>query len=105
MKKLYTTPNRVFLYLLKASLEQSGIHCFIKNEDVAGQAAGELPPAVAMPEIWIMSDENFSDAQALLNTELQHYSSSKPSWNCANCQEKLEGQFDVCWKCGTEKSS
>lgn len=24
-------------------------------------------------------------------------------WTCSNCGEALEGDFDICWKCGTSK--
>ena|SRR5262245_1619188 len=26
------------------------------------------------------------------------------SWRCPTCNEIIEGQFDVCWKCGRPKS-
>jgi hypothetical protein len=26
------------------------------------------------------------------------------SWRCTACNELIEGQFDVCWKCGRPKS-
>lgn len=24
-------------------------------------------------------------------------------WTCAACGERLEGQFDSCWRCGAER--
>lgn len=25
-------------------------------------------------------------------------------WNCSQCSEQIEDQFEVCWKCGTSKT-
>lgn len=25
-------------------------------------------------------------------------------WNCSRCSERLDDDFDVCWKCGTGRS-
>lgn len=104
MKKLHTTQNRVFLYLLKSMLEKNGIQCLLKNEEVAGQAAGELPPVVAKPELWVMSDNDYPAAYELVQAELAHQSQPKHAWVCPKCKEKLEGQFEVCWNCGEGKA-
>jgi predicted amidophosphoribosyltransferase len=26
-----------------------------------------------------------------------------PDWVCPRCKEKIDGAFDVCWKCGRER--
>jgi hypothetical protein len=55
MKKLYSSQDRVKIYLLKASLESQGIACFIKNENPP--LAGEIPPMIAWPEygVWTIN--------------------------------------------------
>lgn len=100
MQKIYSTENRVALYLLKAKLEEKNIQCLIKNEAPAGPAAGEIPPVMAYPELWIIDDQYYSEASAILQKELSTLSLAKKSWQCPQCKEVLEGQFNVCWKCG-----
>lgn len=104
MQKIYCTQDRVILYLLKSKLTEMGIDCIIKNEEIAGQAAGDLPPVIAWPELWIIDDRHYSDAMKIIQDELSNLEQSKKSWKCSECGETLEGQFDVCWKCGQSKS-
>ncbi|MDR3492752.1 MAG: DUF2007 domain-containing protein [Gammaproteobacteria bacterium] len=101
MKKLYTTQNKVALYVLKSMLDEKGIESFIKNEQPP--LAGEIPPAIAWPELWVMDDERFSEAAAIFADEKLEFEKPKSSWTCAHCGEVLEGQFDVCWKCGASR--
>lgn len=101
MKKLYSSQNRVLLYLLKSHLEDKQIHSFIKNENPP--LAGEIPPAVAWPELWIMEDEKFAAAELCLQEELAASEAMMKPWDCPKCHEKLEAQFEICWKCGYKR--
>ncbi len=100
MKKLISGLNRVELYLLKSLLESEGIACFLKNE--YPPAAGELPPLLATPELWIADSSQYEQA-ILLIQENSPVSHAVDSWQCPGCHEKLEGQFTNCWHCGTQK--
>lgn len=104
MKKIYSSNNRVMLYLLKAKLEEQKIFSIIKNEELAGPAAGEVPPVVAKPELWILEDNQYSLANDILQEELALQAKPAESWRCPQCHEELEGQFDVCWKCGHSRT-
>lgn len=103
MKKLYCSENRVMIYLLKAKLEAQHIACFIKNEDIAGAAAGEIPPVMAKPELWIMEDEEYTRAQTIVNEELNKEATPGNEWQCPQCKERIAGQFNICWQCGTSR--
>ncbi len=96
MKKLYSSSNRIFLEILEAKLKADGINCFIKNQ--FPPAAGEVPPAVAWPEIWVDSN-HFENAKSILTTELETESAPHPPWQCPQCKEEVEGQFNICWNC------
>ncbi len=98
MKKLYTTQNKVSLYVLQSRLKEQGIECFIKNEQPP--LAGEIPPDIAWPELWVMDDERFAEAESIFENEKMELETPKANWMCIACGEMLEGQFDVCWKCG-----
>jgi hypothetical protein len=64
MKKLYSSQNRVNVYMLQSALESKNIVCFIKNENPP--LAGEIPSMIAWPELWCMNDEQCSEAKKLL---------------------------------------
>lgn len=100
MKILYSSQNRVLLYLIKSRLEEKRIHSFIKNEN---PPAGEIPPMIAWPELWVMDDQDFDAAKRCLQTELSNNETDAAAWACPKCHEKLEAQFKICWKCGHER--
>lgn len=102
MKKIYSITDRVFIYLLKSKLEEKGINCIIKNEQPP--LAGEIPPVIAPPELWVMDDEQFLYAKKIIQDELTEISTVKECWKCPTCQELIEGQFNVCWRCGCSKN-
>lgn len=101
MKKVYTTQNRVLLYLLQSTLEDKGLHCTLRNENPP--LAGEIPPVIAPPEIWVMDDAHYAEAKRVIQAAIAHASQPGERWECPECHEILEGQFDVCWKCGKSK--
>ena len=101
MKKLYATENRVELYLLKSKLEENGIHCNIKNENPP--LAGELPPIIAWPELWILNDDQYDAALNILKKETSEISAHTDKWICSQCGTHLEKQFNICWKCGNSR--
>src|ERR1700722_16963014 len=101
MKKIYSTENRVTIYLLKSKLEEQGILCTIKNENPP--LAGEITPIIAWPELWILDAEQDIQAKNIIQEELSKSSEPQKNWQCSHCGECLEGQFNICWKCGASK--
>ena len=98
MKRLTSSESLAYLGHLKNLLEQSGINCVIKNEQLSG-GLGEIPFLECLPELWVVSDHQLARAQSLLE-ELEQASPSAPTWRCTVCGETNEGQFAVCWRCG-----
>ncbi len=98
MLKLYTSENKVFLEILKTKLEATSIEARINN--YFPPAAGEITTAVAWPELWIINDEQIDEAKKILAFELENQKTIHPDWDCPECGEHLEGQFNECWKCG-----
>jgi len=98
VKRLATNESIAYLGHIKNLLEQSGISCLIKNEQLSG-GLGEIPFLECLPELWIVRDEQLAEAQSLLK-ELQRHSPAAPAWRCAKCGESNEGQFAACWHCG-----
>lgn len=102
MKFLYSTEDKVFIEILKDSLESNGIQCFIKNLDPP--LAGEIPPVIAEPELWVMNDEKLVDAVELLDSELQNRQHKTKAWECKQCHEIIPGNYNMCWKCSATRS-
>jgi hypothetical protein len=86
---------------LKNVLATFGIACVTKKMDLIS-AAGQLPPTECWPELWVVEDEKLPKAKAILKKTLAPLASVKKSWVCQNCEEKIEGQFSECWRCGCD---
>lgn len=103
MKRLmaFAPHERPLAGLLKNRLEQEGIACLVRNEELFA-ALGEIPFLELCPELWVIDDEVLPRARLLLEGWL-HSEENRPPWTCPGCGEVLEGQFDACWKCGRER--
>lgn len=104
MRRLLATTDTAMLEYLRAALAARGIAAFVRNAVNAGAAAGELPPAVAPPELWLVNDDDRTAAERLVagvREELR--APGGEPWRCPRCGETLEPQFAVCWACGTER--
>ncbi|MBT9490198.1 MAG: DUF2007 domain-containing protein [Rubrivivax sp.] len=97
MKRLTTAPN-VALATLWAELlqHQGGIHTSVQRAYASG-IAGEIPPDQALPEVWVLDDNQLEPARRLLAElrELPHR-----HWLCHGCGETVDGPFEECWNCG-----
>jgi hypothetical protein len=52
--------------------------------------------------LWILDDARLSDAQRLVEKALQEEDAGNgETWECPLCGERLEPQFEACWKCST----
>lgn len=99
MKRVYCAKDPLMIGHLKNVLATFGIRCVTRNLDLA-TGAGELPPIDCWPELWIVNDEKFARARAILKKTLAPLETVKKSWRCDGCGEDVEGQFSECWNCG-----
>ena len=104
MKKLFTfnVGQNTQVGLLKDLLEKSFIPCVTRNEFLS-VATGEIPFTECYPELWVLNDEDYLRAKEILDGWLAPQSETPDSWVCPRCEEKIEGQFASCWKCGTQR--
>ena len=101
MKRVFSGINLADTTHLKNLLEQSGIGSFIKNTYL-GSAVGELPVFDVSPELWVFADADAPRAEAVIRDALRPpISVGAEPWRCPQCDESNEGQFAVCWRCGT----
>ena len=103
MKKLHTFSHRErpFATLLKERFAAEGIVCLVRNDELS-TALGEIPFVECYPELWVVDDEVYPRARLLLDQWLADGTEPDPAWTCPNCDERVEGQFQCCWKCGRE---
>ena len=98
MKRVFSSESLVDAGHVRAVLEQHGIACFLKNEQLSG-ALGEVPFLECMPEVWVRDDADAARAESLVG-ELSADAPAGVSWTCAHCNETNEPQYVECWNCG-----
>lgn len=98
MKRVYTAADPLLVGHVEALLDGRGIPCVVRNRHLAG-GVGELPPIEVWPEIWVHDEDAF--AAERLVAELETESAPGTEWRCPECGERVEGQFGMCWRCGT----
>jgi hypothetical protein len=102
MKKILSTLDMAKFTFVKHLLDQESIPYLEKGSYFNGGAAGEVPPLVYSPELWVHEGPNFEKALVLVKrSDLQVFQSE--DWVCSNCDELIESQFGTCWKCGVDR--
>jgi len=102
VKKIYTTDSLVTVQHLKNLLEQEGIPCLVKNDQMF-TLRGEVPFTEVWPQLWVMRDEELQQAGEIVAEHLKGPAADLPQWDCPGCGEKMDGQFTACWHCGGER--
>lgn len=98
MKRITSSESLAKIGHYKNVLEQSGIRCLIKNEQLSG-ALGEVPFLECLPELWVLDESDLKRAEGLI-AELDRDITGGKSWRCSNCDQDNESQFAACWNCG-----
>lgn len=101
MIKVYSSENSMEVGLIKGMLEQDGIACLVKNQNLAG-AMGEIPPQECWPELWITDDSDLALAVKIVDAALSPVTGTSTPWHC-QCGELIEAQFTACWNCNQER--
>jgi hypothetical protein len=102
MHRLYQAGDRIEAQLLSDFLERHLIDNAIFGDYLSG-AIGELP--AVSPSIWIVHDEDRERARDLLQRFISDTErAGASSWVCHGCGELVDGCFDLCWRCGHERS-
>ncbi len=104
MKLIFSSADLAAVSHLKDLLESAGIACFINNE-ISSTLSGGIPQGECMPELWIDDDSRLAEALQIKRDSLSPQKAHGKPWPCPKCGEKIEAQFDSCWKCGTKRPS
>ena len=101
MKRAYSAQNTLMVDHLKHVLDAEGIGCVVRNRFLSS-AAGRLPPTECWTELWVVDDAQLPSALQLVEKALRNDDrASGDAWECPRCGERLEPQFEACWKCCT----
>ena len=104
MKQLHAARHALEAHLVRGFLEANGIDAEVRGEYLTS-AWGELPTDVC--SVWVRDDAQYAQANELLVAFLKGSYARQFSgerWTCGRCGEALEGQFTMCWNCGTAKA-
>jgi hypothetical protein len=101
VKRIFTGDSLAEVGHLRNLLEQHGIACFIKNEQLSG-ALGEVPFLECLPELWVLDDADQAAAETRVREFHRHdvAEGAGEPWHCGRCGEDNEAQFAACWHCG-----
>jgi len=78
MKRLFSSPDSVEIGLLKSRLEEAGIPCLFRNEQIS-QA---IPSVAFAAELWIGNDQDYPRAVDLCKTWQHPSAEVRPIWTC-----------------------
>jgi len=101
MKQVSGSIDSAEVGLLKNMLEETGIRCALRNE----QLSQALPEAPFNVELWVENDDDFQRAQELCKAWFDPLAGTTSTWTCGKCGQRLGGQFDSCWKCGAKRET
>lgn len=90
--------------LFKDRLEQEGIACLLKNDDLVS-IMGEIPMVTIYPELWVVDSEIWPRAKLLLDSWMQEDLAEDGGWNCPKCHEQVDAGFAACWNCSSPRPS
>jgi hypothetical protein len=100
LRKVHTADSLLEVAHLRNVLEQAGIASIVRNERLAG-ALGEIPFVECWPELWVLRNGDALRARGLINLARSATAGAHkaPEWTCPDCGERVEGQFEACWRC------
>jgi hypothetical protein len=99
MLLFFRAQDRIQAYVIRDILSHHGIKAHVFNEHMSS-IVGDVPPDVALPQVWLDDDADQARAVAVLR---DHNAASRREGVlfCRGCGEENPATFELCWKCGT----
>jgi hypothetical protein len=95
---LCRTSDRLQAYVIRDVLSFHGIKAHVFNEHMSS-IVGDVPPEVALPQVWLDDDAHRERAEAVLR-DYHARRNRTGSLFCPNCREENPATFEICWQCG-----
>ncbi|OHB63838.1 MAG: hypothetical protein A2168_08755 [Planctomycetes bacterium RBG_13_50_24] len=106
IKQVYIAQDPPDAHFVAGILEQYGIPCEIRSEDLSS-ARGTLSVSPdTLPAIWIQDDNRYEEDRDLvrqIEDKTLTANTGGGLWQCPNCGEEIEAQYTDCWQCGTSR--
>lgn len=102
-KPLIASLDTLEVHHLKNVLEAEGIRCYLRNE-LLTRLAGEIPFTECALELHVADEADRWRAERILDEWRRAAPGTAEPWTCGRCDERLEGQFTECWRCGQPRS-
>lgn len=97
--KIFSAVTPTEAHIVCELLRSRYIHCEVRGEGIFG-LQGEIPFGESSePYIWLLDQSDTAKAAEIIS-EFQS-EQHKQDWQCHECGELNEGQFGVCWQCGS----
>jgi hypothetical protein len=90
--------DRTQAFLLRDLLAHHGIKAHVFNQNMSS-IVGDVPPDVALPQVWLDDDADRDRATAVLR-DWQTSCGRTGVVFCPACREENPATFDLCWSCG-----
>lgn len=97
MKLAYRAASLPDAQIIADLLRAEGIDAHMFNQN-AQSAAGEIPPAVAGPQVWVVDDDLLDRARRLIAAF--QAAPAPGARRCPHCGEENPANFLSCWSCG-----
>jgi len=97
MLLLCRVSDRLQAYVIRDVLQRNGITAHVFNEHMTS-IMGEIPPEVALPQVWLDDDADRAQALAVLR---DHHAQAQRTGVvfCRACREENPATFEICWAC------
>ena len=99
MKKLLSRSSLIELAPYEFALKVADIRFSRKNEFASG-AIGDLPFTEVWPELWVMNERDFKQADEICQRIALEVNNNDIDWSCSKCKEVNASSFEFCWSCG-----
>lgn len=103
MIKVFANPMAPIAELAQQYLEAHEVRTELRNDKLIGTAGVAAAWGEVWVEVWVVDDRQEALARELIASFEGKSESTEVEWRCPNCELKLEPQFGLCWRCGTER--
>jgi len=107
LEKVFTGKDSVEAHYVCDLLQERGIWAVVMGENLEA-ALGAIPPTYdTSPAVWVRPEEaEAAKAFVAEYTEKEMTpagESQGKTWQCPNCGEMIDQQFDQCWNCQAQR--
>jgi hypothetical protein len=95
-------PNAAIAQAWADYLQRNGVPCFVEGAMLSDERAAAMQ-AIGMLGVDLKTSADRVEEARRLLTALKARGAERPTVDCPKCGEPIEGAFDACWKCGTER--